>query len=98
VGTQKICQEQRRQKQNNDGTLPAWTPGLLDAVWEQPSVLTAPLLLNFEFFFSQLTTRENVSSNSNECHSCFFGISGRCSDRDRIGPGRKKGEQFSNLT
>jgi len=57
VGTQKICQEQRRQKQNNDGTLPAWTPGLLDAVWEQPSVLTAPLLLNFEFFFSQLTTR-----------------------------------------
>jgi hypothetical protein len=51
MGTQKNRQESRRQNQNSESNLPAWTPGLLDAIWEQASVLIAPLRLNFDFFF-----------------------------------------------
>ena len=73
---------------NSDSSLPAWTPGLLDAVWEQPSVLIAPLLLNFEFFFSQLTTRMYHRSPKDAIF--FFGISGRDPSGSRPGPGRDK--------
>jgi len=36
MGTHKICQWPRRLNRNSESNLPAWTPGYLDAVWEQP--------------------------------------------------------------
>jgi len=56
--------------------------------WEQLSVLIAPLLLNFEFFFSQLTTRIYRRSPKElfGCHPHFWNFG----PGSRPGPGRDK--------